>query len=121
MALEEKKGQLGKPADSGIPREKAPTPPPQDSSAWGGKPYLKQEDIRRWARSDSAYGKTNLPESERMKIAQGLFATKGDFFKKEKSGKVLKELEVKRSYAKTDIERRNLDKQIKVAKGILGK
>ena len=121
MALEDKKGQLSKPMGSGIPKEKAPAPLPQDPSAWRGKPFLKQESIRNWARSDSAYSKTNLPESERLKIAQGLFGTKGDFFKKEKGGKVLKELEVKRSYAKTDIERRNLDKQIKVAKGVLGK
>lgn len=124
MALEDKKGQMGSSRVPDAPKEKAPIPEPKketDSSLWKGSQYLKGESLRGWAKSDEAWRKTNLSETERTKISQDLFGKEGDYFKKKDADKTLKILTEKKAYAKTDSERQIIDKEIKVVKSILGK
>ncbi|MCX6760552.1 MAG: hypothetical protein NTZ84_00365 [Candidatus Nealsonbacteria bacterium] len=129
MAIDDKKEQLSGSKTSisretETPKEKAPAPEPKkeiDTSAWGGNKYLKRESLGGWARSDEAWRKTNLPESERVEISNELFGKSGDYLDKKKGEKTLKGLEKERAYANTDLDRKRIDKEIKVAKSILGK
>jgi hypothetical protein len=125
MAIDDKKQELSSSKMPEMPKEKAPEPEPkkepQDKSIWGGKQYIKGEDFRKWARSDEAWKRTNLSESDRMKIGKDLFAKEGNYFKTKDAEKALKGLNAKRAYANTDAERKEIDKEIKVVKGILGK
>jgi hypothetical protein len=124
MALDDKKEQLSSSRVPESPKEKAPVQEPKkeiDTSVWGGSQYLKGEKLRNWARSDEAWKKTNLSESERIKISSDLFGKSGDYLDKNKAGKTLSGLEKEMSYAKTDADKERIKKEIRVAKSILGK
>jgi len=101
-------------------KEKTPPAKPKDTSIFGGKPYLKGEEVRNWGGSDTAFGATNLPREERIKRIKNIFGGT-DFITKGKTEKALGILEKQRYYAKTDKERAEIDKDIKITKGILGK
>jgi len=122
MALNEKLGGQGVPK---ILREQSPIPPPvekpKDSSAWKGKPFLRGEDVRGWAKSDEAYKETNLSREKREEIAKGLFEKSGDYLKKEKVEKAFKKLKEDFSYAKTDIDRKKIYDKMKIIKAMLDK
>lgn len=127
MALDDKKEQLSSSRDNlsretEVPKASMPEPKEEtDISAWGGSKYLKRESLGKWARSDEAWRKTNLSEPERIKISDELFGKSGNYLDKKKGEKALKGLEKERAYATTDLDRKRIDKEIKVAKSILGK
>lgn len=124
MALEDRKEQLSNSRVPDAPKEKAPAPEPKkemDDSAWRGSQYLKGENLRNWARSDDAWKKTNLSESERTRIIEKIAGGKGDYFKKSDAEKAIGKLEKEMSYVNTDADRERIKKEIKVAKSILGK
>jgi hypothetical protein len=56
-----------------------------------------------------------------VKISADLFGKDGDYLDKKKAEKTLKGLEKEKAYANTDLERKIIDKKIKVAKIILDK
>jgi hypothetical protein len=124
MALDDAKEQLSNLRASEISKEESPLPEPKkeiDTSVWGGDKYLKGTNLRNWARSDEAWRKTNLPEEERIKISSELFGKSGNFLDKKKAEKTLKGLEKEMAWVKTDAEKERIKREIKVAKGILGK
>jgi len=129
MALDDKREQLSSSRIPEMPKEKAPAPEPKkeiDNSAWKGGQHLKSESLKNWARSNEALKKINLPQSERLKICNELldnehFGKFGNYLTKDKAEKTLKGLQKERAYANTDLDRKRLDKEIKVAKSILGK
>jgi hypothetical protein len=124
MALDDAKEQLSNLRASEISKEESPLLEPKkeiDNSVWGGDKYLKGTNLRNWARSDEAWKKTNLPEEERIKISSELFGKSGNFLDKKKAEKTLKGLEKEMAWVKTDAEKERIKREIKVAKGILGK
>jgi|GEM_PF-6246958 hypothetical protein len=119
MAIDPKRGQMGE-----VPRplgeRSAPKPEmPADRTPFGGRQNLRESDIRDILRSDRAYDKTGMYESERLERGKRLFGSAGDFFSPEKARKILNDLRQKKAYAPIDKERGELDKDIKVAEFFL--
>ena len=130
MALDDKKEQLSGSGDSlsretEVPKASIPEPKKEiDTSIWGDNKYLKGASLRNYLRSDEAWRKTNLGEKDRMEIGEKLFGKGGDYgdyLDKTKGEKTLKRLEKEKAYASTDLDRKRIDKEIRVAKSILGK
>jgi hypothetical protein len=92
----------------------------KDASVFKGKPYIRGAGLKSWAESDGAYKATNLSQAERTKIVQELFGKEDYFYKREAEGRLTK-LRGERYRAKTDAERKKLDKKITVTETILGK
>lgn len=127
MALEEKKQSFG---GSGISRSgmggggMKGEMPPKDTSILGGKPFVQGENVRNWARSDSAFKKTGLSQVERMQRAEKIYKQvggEGGFLNKQKLEMRLKKLEMEKFQTKTDTGIKEISKDIKVLKGMLGK
>jgi len=117
MALEEKKQQLTQ--KGGVKPSEKPVSP-KDVSVFGGRSAIPTGDLRSWARSDEAFKSTNVPQTERMQIVQKYFG-KESFINKQRTQEKLKKLETEKYQTRTDKKIKELDKDIKVLKGILNK
>lgn len=106
---------FGRPEKMPLPKEEK-----KDSSIFGGKPFVKSEGLRKWARSDSAFKTTKLSQGERGQRIKQIFGGK-DFIDRGKTEKQLKKLQMEKFQAKTDTAKKDLEKDIKIIKGILGK
>jgi len=73
----------------------APPKEKKDTSAFGGKQYLRREEAKRWFKRPEMYHLTKLPEKERIKLPEKLFPPKeyGQFIEKGEPERVLRELE----------------------------
>lgn len=106
---------FGKPEKMPPPKEEK-----KDSSIFGENSFIKSEGLRKWARSDSAFKTTKLSQGERGQRIKQIFRGK-DFIDREKTEKQLKKLQMEKYQAKTDSAKKDLEKDIKIVKGILGK
>jgi len=124
MALIEKKQELSQGKE---PLKLEKTPPPKeekkDISGFGGKRSLTREEFRGWLKKPEAWKASRLPQTERVKLEKELFEPKkfGHFIERGEPEKRLKKLKMEKFQAKTQAERSELSKKIKLMKRFLGK